>query len=576
MAKMERAEFEFLLRDSMTSSLKSIMSNAGMLDSKLKQATSSSGGLGMLKSMVGGNLIAGGIQSIATGMKDLASFAIGAGADMEKARIGYQTLVGDVAKGNKLFEETTKFANVTPFQTDEVQKAGRTLLAFGVKADDVMSKMNLLGDVSALSNRSFDDMAMIYGKIVANGKLMGAELNMLIDAGFNPLQQMAEDTGESMTSLKKRMSQGSISVEDVNQAFANATGEGGRFNNGMKNISQTIGGKWSTFMGELKTQIGSIIEENSKFFTSFIDGMISSLVYLKSFINWMKENAETIKTVTIVLGGLILAYTTFRAVLAIGALISAVTTAMSSMSAVTMILTAKQWLLNTAMMANPIGLVIGLVVGLIAVFTTLYNTNDKVRGFFDGVWSGIKKFGDNITKFVKNIFAPFVEAWDEFKKGNYGASFGALTKGLFNLTPGGMMANAMNDGDGGNLFTGVGDAYNDGKAQQYRDAMMQYVDEEKKKKKESAGVTGKTDEVTDKSAGYSTANGTKDKAKDKSKSSVTGASSGRPTHINVEIGSLVDNFNVHAQNLEQIQRQVKDAVSRALTSAVNDVNLIAQ
>lgn len=544
MPGMEKAEFEFKLVDSMSAPLSKIKTNAGGLDDALKKTASNSGGLGMLKSMIGGNLIAGGIAAIGAGIKDLAKFAIGAGADMQKARIGYQTLVGDVEKGNKLFEATSEFANVTPFSTEEVQKAGRTLLAFGVQSDDIMGKMNLLGDVSALSTRSFDDMAMIYGKIVANGKLMGQELNMLVDAGFNPLQQMSEDTGESMESLRKRMSLGQISVEDVNNAFKSATGEGGRFNGGMENISKTIGGKWSTLMGKVTFLIGSMVESSSGFFTSIIDGMIST-------VNWVGENLEMLKNLGLVIAGVGAAWGAYIAVMGIVGL-------------VTSEVTIATQLMNFVMSINPIAAVILAIGGLIAVFTVLYEKNKGVRAFFDGIWGGIKKFGDNISKFVKDTFSPFITAWDEFKKGNYSSAAMALGKGLFNITPAGLIANASGLGEGEGLFSGVGGAYDTANLK----SKMGFSAE----KLAAAAASG----TTGVKSAAGTSGDTKSKAKDKSKTSVSGASSGRPTNINVEIGSLIENFTVTAENLEKMQRQVKDAVSRALLSAVNDVNLIAE
>lgn len=57
--------------------------------------------------------------------------------------------------------------------------------------------------------------------------------------------------------------------------------------------------------------------------------------------------------------------------------------------------------------------------------------------------------------------------------------------------------------------------------------------------------------------------------------SVDDIKSGRPTHINIDIGKLVENMNITAQNVEDLQGQVKDMVAQALMSAVNNVNNIA-
>jgi hypothetical protein len=61
----------------------------------------------------------------------------------------------------------------------------------------------------------------------------------------------------------------------------------------------------------------------------------------------------------------------------------------------------------------------------------------------------------------------------------------------------------------------------------------------------------------------------------KSSTSVDGVSSGRPTHINIDIGKLIENFVVKSDTIEDMENKVKEMVSGALVSAVNDVNLVA-
>lgn len=60
-----------------------------------------------------------------------------------------------------------------------------------------------------------------------------------------------------------------------------------------------------------------------------------------------------------------------------------------------------------------------------------------------------------------------------------------------------------------------------------------------------------------------------------SSSSVDGIKSGRPTHINIDIGKLIENMNITASNIDDLTGQIKDQVAAALFSAVNNVNNIA-
>lgn len=61
----------------------------------------------------------------------------------------------------------------------------------------------------------------------------------------------------------------------------------------------------------------------------------------------------------------------------------------------------------------------------------------------------------------------------------------------------------------------------------------------------------------------------------KSSTSVDGIKSGRPTHINIDIGKLIENMNITASNIDDLTGQIKDQVAQALFSAVNNVNNIA-
>lgn len=51
----------------------------------------------------------------------------------------------------------------------------------------------------------------------------------MIDAGFNPLQVIAEQSGKSMETLNREMMNGAVSSDMVAGAFSSATAEGGKF-----------------------------------------------------------------------------------------------------------------------------------------------------------------------------------------------------------------------------------------------------------------------------------------------------------------------------------------------------------
>lgn len=63
--------------------------------------------------------------------------------------------------------------------------------------------------------------------------------------------------------------------------------------------------------------------------------------------------------------------------------------------------TVAQWLLNVAMNANPIGLLVAAIVGLVAAFAVLWNKSEAFRNFFIGMWEGIKKAVKAVVDWIK-------------------------------------------------------------------------------------------------------------------------------------------------------------------------------
>ena len=86
----------------------------------------------------------------------------------------------------------------------------------------------------------------------------------MINAGFNPLQIIAEKTGKTIGELKEEMSDGKISARDVADAFAYATAEGGKFYNMTKTQSEGIQGLKSSLENAITEAYNKLGSENSE------------------------------------------------------------------------------------------------------------------------------------------------------------------------------------------------------------------------------------------------------------------------------------------------------------------------
>jgi hypothetical protein len=67
-------------------------------------------------------------------------------------------------------------------------------------------------------------------------------------------------------------------------------------------------------------------------------------------------------------------------------------------------------LLNAAMRANIIGLIVSLVIGLVAAFVTLWKNNEGFRTFWINLWNKIKSVGASAVSYIKGKFGDFKDA----------------------------------------------------------------------------------------------------------------------------------------------------------------------
>jgi tape measure domain-containing protein len=150
-------------------------------------------------------------------------------AGMEDLTQQIGMLVGSTDKAKSMIKEFRDEAAKSPLSSEDYAQAAKTMMAFGISVDDTLPMMRALADISMGNADRFGSLALAFSQTQAAGRLMGQEVLQFVNAGFNPLQQIALKTGESMATLKKRMEAGGISASEVTQAFKDATSAGGKF-----------------------------------------------------------------------------------------------------------------------------------------------------------------------------------------------------------------------------------------------------------------------------------------------------------------------------------------------------------
>ena len=171
---------------------------------------------------------------------------IGYNQQMDDYTANMQTLLGGVDKAEAKIKELSDMAAKTPFELPTLVDATQTLLAFGVKADDSTGILKSLGDISLGNASKLETLTRAYGKMSSTGKVTLENVQMMIDAGFNPLNLIAERNHMTMESLYKAISDGKVPFDELTWAIQKATSEGGQFYNGMETASKTLTGRLST------------------------------------------------------------------------------------------------------------------------------------------------------------------------------------------------------------------------------------------------------------------------------------------------------------------------------------------
>ena len=193
-------------------------------------------------------------------------------SEIEKLETSFRILVGDKAKADALFASIRKFAVETPMQLKDLAGAAQTMMGFGIATEDVMENLQALGDISMGDSQKFQSLALAFSQMSATGKLMGQDFLQMVNAGFNPLDQMAKTTGKSVAELKDEMLKGSISADMVRQAFMDATSEGGKFNGMLEAQSKTLAGAYSNLQGAIDDMLNEIGQKSEGAFATAIEG----------------------------------------------------------------------------------------------------------------------------------------------------------------------------------------------------------------------------------------------------------------------------------------------------------------
>ena len=290
--------------------------------------------------------VIGGVAAL----KKLGSEIIRVRGEFQSMQTAIETLVGKDVAG-KLMPQIKELAKISPLTMTDMVGAEKMMLGFNIQAEDTIKYLKALSDLSMGESGKFNSLTLAFSQMSAAGKLMGQDLNQMINAGFNPLQTISEKTGKSIAQLKDEMSKGAISAKMVQQAFVDATSAGGKFYNMSENASKTINGQISMMQDALDNAFNEMGQKSEGVIMSGIQATTSLI-----------QNYETVGKVLI---GLVATYGAYRTAVMLSTIATSKhTIAETALTNVRVLARRAQVALNAAMLTNPYVLLATAVVGL--------------------------------------------------------------------------------------------------------------------------------------------------------------------------------------------------------------------
>lgn len=379
------------------------------------------------------------------------------GMEAENSAISFEVLLGSSEKATDMLGKITEMAAKTPFEKMDLQNAAQQMLNFGVAENQVLDYMKQLGDIAAGDKQRFQSLALVFGQVSSAGKLSGQDLLQFINAGFNPLKELADMTGESYASLQEKMSKGLITTDMVAAAMKRATSEGGKFYQMMDKMSATTGGRISTVIDNIKERTAAMFKYIAPLIANILE-LVDAIVppiftafekvisVVSTVIQWLLKYQDVLKYVGIAVGTF---YTIIHAnTIALYALVGAI----KVVTVVTQAWATVTKVLNMLFISSPVGWIataIGLLAGAVVY---CWDKFEGFRAFILAMFDTLKRFGTIIGEYIISRFIEAINgvkslslAFKKFFSGDFAGAYDAVKNGISQIWGVQSDLNAIND-----------------------------------------------------------------------------------------------------------------------------------
>lgn len=357
------------------------------------------------------------------GFAQAANEAEGFGGKLEKANLAMAATIGGVAEMAKSSYEAA----------GQLEHAGETVDAvFGSQAEEVQKFADKADQAAGLSKTAYDSLATVVGQKLENMGVAHDQLaektNNLVQMGANLAAQYGGSTEDAVTALTKGMAGQTkglqaygivLKATDIaHQLAANGqsklTGEALRNATAVASLeliqkqatssTGAFGRQAETAEGQQKRLTAEWNNAEAKLGTLLLPAMAKLMKILADATGWASNHTQVVMVLGVVFGGLAVA-------------VLAAEGAVRVWSAAQKVATAAQWLWNTAMDANPIGLIVIAIAALVAGVILAYKHCAPFRDAINEVGKIAKDVFQGIGHFLDTfLIKPIEWVWDKLSK----------------------------------------------------------------------------------------------------------------------------------------------------------------
>ncbi|MHA4844411.1 tape measure protein [Flavitalea antarctica] len=331
-----------------------------------------------------------------TAGKQFVSDLIRVRGEFQQLEVAFTTMLGSKEKADQLMKEAIEFAAATPFSLGEVAQGAKQLLAYGFAVETMTKDLNTLGNIAAGVSAPLGDIVYLYGTLKSQGRAYSVDIRQFAARGIPIYEELAKVLGVSASEVTKLVEAGKVGFPQVEKAFQNLTGEGGKFFNLMQEQSKTLTGLLARLGDAWQVMLNDIGKDNEGIFASGIKGAINLV--------------ENYQTVIDILKVLVLTYGTYRAALIVSAIANEFAamkalkyTAAETLKWQAMVISERATkLLNATMLSNPY---VAAATGIAAIVTALVIFNKTA----DSSIQAQERLNDMHAEAEKNIIKEKVQ-----------------------------------------------------------------------------------------------------------------------------------------------------------------------